>query len=103
MVNNQIAELHNKYCFEIKKLKQFLIANNAYFNYLENIYKLKNIKNYYDFLERIEALHKCILVKYEYQSFAVLIRGFPWSSSKEGYYFWSELYDKALKTKDIMC
>ena len=103
MTNNQIAELHNKYFFEIKKFKHFLLKNNVYFNYLENIYKLSNIKNYYDFLNFLSRLKRLIKSDFEYTISDILMYSFGWTDSKEGYYFWSKLYDKALETKDIIC
>ena len=74
--------------YNIKKVKQFLIDNNAYYNYLDNLYKenhLNNLDDVSNFFSR--HIHEI----YSFIDFS-----FVWSHTKEGIDYWHNLYDKAI-------
>ena len=82
----------------LKKLKQFLIENNAYSNYMGNLciqYKINNESSFN------ELLNKLITTGYPQSCLINLIQ---WNSTKEGDRFWRKL-DHKFKwyQTDIIC
>jgi hypothetical protein len=82
--------------YNIKKVKKFLIDNNAYHNYLYNLYQenhLNNLDDVSNFFSR--HIHEI----YSFIEFS-----FVWSHTKEGFDYWKKLNDKylqILKTRQL--
>lgn len=74
--------------YNLKKVKQFLIDNNAYYNYLDNLYKENHLNNFDDVL--------VFFSRHIHEIYSFIDFSFVWSHTKEGIDYWHNLYDKAI-------
>jgi hypothetical protein len=70
--------------YNIKKVKQFLLDNNAYHNYLDNLYQENHLNNFDDVLDFFSRYMNHI---YRFIDFS-----FTWSFTKEGDTYWLNLH-----------
>lgn len=74
--------------YNLKKVKQFLLDNNAYHNYLYNLYQENHLNNFDDvlnfFSRHINKIDRFIDFSFE------------WWCTKEGEDYWHLLYRKVI-------
>lgn len=74
--------------YNLKKIKQFLIDNNAYYNYLYNLYHQNHLNNFddvlYFFSRNINKIDSFIDFSFE------------WCRTKEGEDYWHLLYHEGI-------
>lgn len=74
--------------YNLKKVKQFLLDNNAYYNYLYNLYQENHLNNFDDVL--------VFFSRHIHEIYSFIDFSFVWSHTKEGIDYWHNLYDKAI-------
>lgn len=74
--------------YNLKKVKQFLIDNNAYYNYLDNLYKENHLNNLDDVLD--------FFSNHIYEMHRFITFSFAWCNTKEGDDYWLNLYNEAI-------
>ena len=77
--------------YNLKKIKQFLIDNDAYYNYLDNLYKENHLNNLDDILNFFSS--------HIHHMYSFIDFSFIWSNTKEGIDYWHHLYNKAINNK----
>ena len=70
--------------YNLKKVKQFLIDNNAYYNYLYNLYQQNHLNNFDDVLN--------FFSRYIHKMGRVIDFSFIWSLTKEEDTYWLNLH-----------
>ena len=89
---------HNeKLFYALKEFKQFLIENNAYSDFLYEIYKHKNLNDHEGFMRFLKTSHS---VKY---IDSIINRGFIWARAKKPH-IWPTLHAKWVsdRTYDVL-
>ena len=74
--------------YNIKKVKQFLIDNNAYHNYLYNLYQENHLDNFDDVLD--------FFSRYIRNTHRFIDFSFTWCYTKEGNMYWANLNKNAI-------
>lgn len=74
--------------YNLKKVKQFLLDNNAYHNYLYNLYQENHFNNFDDVLN--------FFSRYIYKIDKFIDFSFEWWITKEGEDYWHLLYREVI-------
>lgn len=74
--------------YNLKKIKQFLLDNDAYHNYLYNLYQENHLNNFDDVLN--------FFSRYINKMYVVIDFSFTWAYTKEGEDYWLNLHKNFL-------